>query len=110
GDLIAFLDADDAWIPDKLEQQVQLFQANARTGVVYSRRILIDETGRELPYAQPQLHRGKIVSEMFGANFVCFSSAMVRRRVLDHVGAFDPRIDLAIDYELWLRAARHYEF
>jgi hypothetical protein len=35
---------------------------------------------------------------------------MVRRSVFEHVGAFDPQFDLAIDYDLWLRVARHYEF
>ena len=35
---------------------------------------------------------------------------MVRREVFDHVGGFDPEWDLAIDYDLWLRAARHHAF
>ena len=30
--------------------------------------------------------------------------------VFSHVGGFDPQWDLAIDYDLWLRVARHYEF
>ena len=47
---------------------------------------------------------------MFVQNFVCFSSAVVRRIVFSHVGAFDPQWDLAIDFDLWLRVAKHYEF
>jgi hypothetical protein len=47
---------------------------------------------------------------MFVQNFVCFSSAVVRRAVFSHVGAFDPQWDLAIDYDLWLRVAKHYRF
>ncbi|MFL5341937.1 MAG: hypothetical protein ACJ8F7_17460, partial [Gemmataceae bacterium] len=43
-------------------------------------------------------------------NFVCFSSAVVRRVVLEHVGGFDSKIDLAVDYDLWLRVAGHYRF
>jgi hypothetical protein len=43
-------------------------------------------------------------------NFVCFSSAVVRREVFSHVGAFDPQWDLAIDYDLWLRVAKHHSF
>ena len=43
-------------------------------------------------------------------NFVCFSSAVVRRGVFEHVGQFDPQWDLAIDYDLWLRVAKHYAF
>ena len=47
---------------------------------------------------------------MFAQNFVCFSSAMVRREVFARVGRFDPQWDLAIDYDLWLRVAEHYTF
>ena len=47
---------------------------------------------------------------IFLRNFVCFSSVVMRRQVFDHVGGFDPEWDLSVDYDLWLRAARHYEF
>jgi hypothetical protein len=47
---------------------------------------------------------------LFLNNAVCFSSVMVRRAVFDQVGAFDPEFDLAIDYDLWLRVARHWQF
>jgi glycosyltransferase involved in cell wall biosynthesis len=110
GDVIAFLDADDLWHPEKLGRQLALLESDADVGVVYSRRTLIDESGRDLPYAQPGLHRGDVLSTMFRNNFVCFSSAVVRRQVFEHVGLFDTNIDLAIDYDLWLRVARHYHF
>jgi glycosyltransferase involved in cell wall biosynthesis len=58
----------------------------------------------------PALPRGRVLPHLFVQNFVCFSSAVVRRAALSHVGAFDPQWDLAIDYDLWLRVARHYEF
>jgi hypothetical protein len=47
---------------------------------------------------------------MFVQNHICFSSAIVRRIVFSHVGSFDPQWDLAVDFDLWLRVARHYEF
>jgi hypothetical protein len=34
----------------------------------------------------------------------------VRREVFSHVGRFDPQWDLAIDYDLWLRVAKHHAF
>src|SRR5262245_54352300 len=45
--LVAFLDADDVWLPHKLERQVALFGADPGLGVVYTRRLLIDENGRD---------------------------------------------------------------
>jgi glycosyltransferase involved in cell wall biosynthesis len=108
--LVAFLDADDLWLPRKLEKQVARFRADPTLGVVYSRRLLIDEDGQELEYGQPALHRGGVLEEIFQTNFVCFSSAVVRRAVFDDVGSFDEDLALAIDYDLWLRVAMAYRF
>ena len=108
---VAFLDADDVWLPTKLEKQLALLHQQPDVGVVFCRRSLIDESGRPLPpkvTTPPQ--RGNVLTAMYVQNFVCFSSAMVRRRVFAHVGAFDPFWDLSIDYDLWLRVARHHRF
>lgn len=107
---IAFLDADDRWHTEKLERQLALFEGKPNVGVVYCRRTLIDENDRDLPYEQPALFRGDVLSRIFRSNFVCFSSVVVRRLVFEHVGWFDPSVDLAIDYDLWLRVAAHYHF
>jgi glycosyltransferase involved in cell wall biosynthesis len=108
--LIAFLDADDVWLPVKLERQIPLFEADPDVGVVYSRRLIIDPDGWELEYAQPPLHRGWVLTRIFRNNFVCFSSSVVRREVFDAVGGFDESISLAIDYDLWLRVALGFRF
>jgi glycosyltransferase involved in cell wall biosynthesis len=108
--LVAFLDADDVWLPQKLERQLALFRADPDVGVVYSRRWLIDPHGEYLEYAQPLLHRGWVLEALFRTNFVCFSSAMARRDILQEVGLFDEQLGLAIDYDLWLRMALRCRF
>jgi glycosyltransferase involved in cell wall biosynthesis len=108
--LLAFLDADDVWLPDKLERQLVLLRERPDVAVVYSRRTLIDEAGGPVPYQQPVLHRGNILAQIFRDNFICFSSAVVRRQVFDKVGGFDERLPLAVDYELWLRVAACFSF
>ena len=111
GEFVAFLDADDAWEPTKLERQLAVFTDQPAVGVCFTKRTLMDETGRPVPGNDPpNPPRGRVLEAMFLRNFVCFSSAMVRRQVFDHVGTFDPEWDLSIDYDLWLRVARFHEF
>ncbi len=110
GQFIAYLDADDAWKPTKLEKQLALLRDKPEVGVCFCRRSLIDEQNNLLPSQDRPAPRGRVVRDIFLRNFVCFSSVVVRRQVFDHVGGFDPEWDLSIDYDLWLRAARHTEF
>jgi glycosyltransferase involved in cell wall biosynthesis len=111
GEFVAFLDADDAWEPTKLDKQLAVFRDNPDAGVVFCKRSLMDEKGK-LIHANPQATppRGRVLPRMFVQNFVCFSSAVVRRAVFAHVGRFDPQWDLAIDFDLWLRVSRHHGF
>lgn len=110
GRVITFLDADDVWLPHKLERQLEVLDTDPGLGVCFCRRGLIDEAGERLPVNDPTPPTGRVLDQLFLRNFVCFSSVAVRREVFDHVGGFDPALDLAIDYDLWLRAARHYDF
>src|SRR5262249_19861214 len=108
--LEAFLDADDAWLPTKIERQVALFGADPELGVVYSRRLFSNEQGSELNHEERPLYRGNVLERVFRQSFICFSSSVVRRAVFEDVGLFDESIPLAIDYDLWLRAAIRYRF
>ncbi|MCS6866628.1 MAG: glycosyltransferase [Gemmataceae bacterium] len=111
GQFIAFLDADDAWEPTKLEKQLALLAAQPAVGVVFCGRSLMDEASRPLP-RQPMDDppRGFVLPQLITQNFVCFSSCVVKREVFARVGAFDPQWDLAIDYDFWLRVAQFYAF
>ena len=108
--LVAFLDADDLWLPRKLERQLAFFRADPELGVVYARRVLMDQDGRAVPYVQPTLHRGDVVRPLFLTNFVCQSAAVVRRAVFAEVGLYDERYPPSEDWDLWLRAALRYRF
>jgi glycosyltransferase involved in cell wall biosynthesis len=111
GRYVAFLDADDLWLPTKLEKQIELFERSGpELGVVYCRRRWIDEGGRELDRDERQPHRGDVLARLFHRPFICFSSSMIRRAVLDDVGLFDESIPMAIDYDLWLRIGLKYHF
>lgn len=110
GELIAFLDSDDEWLPGKLSAQVECFRrGSSRLGLVYSGIEEVAAEGRrKLHEAQ---HRGWIYRDLLARNVVtgCGSTAMFRREALDLVGGYDPALPANEDYDLVLRVARFFE-
>ena len=110
---IAFLDSDDRWRPDKLDQQLAFHERHPEFLWSYSNRRMIGPDGSPLPedLFQPwRPHSGPLVEAVLTlqAN-IAAPSVMVRRRALLDVGAFDEHWRFGGDYELWLRLAERYE-
>ena len=110
GDFIAFLDSDDVWHPGKLEMQLTVFEDKPLVGVVYSQRKTIDDEGQMICGYLPKLHAGMLLNKLWVDNFVCLSSSIIRRSVVQKVGLFDDKIRMSQDYDFWLRVARVYPF
>lgn len=106
GEYIAFLDADDVWYPRKLERQIKKFKAVPEAGLVHCRpEKLVDNT--RVPWPSRAIQYDFLFHELVKGNFICNSSVVVRRSVLEEHGLFDtdPRLKGTEDYELWLRLA-----
>lgn len=110
GRYVAFLDADDAWLPQKLASQMPLFIDRPEVGVVYSDYERMDENGHPVPKGPARMCRGHISGALLIDNFVSYSSAVVRREILERYGAFDEAFAMGFDYDLWLRLSAHCEF
>lgn len=109
GELIAYLDADDAWLPGKLAKQVPCFD-DPEVAVSYGRMIYVDGEGEPLPIEPMKAYDGRITAELLVDNFVSFPTIVVRRSVLEEVGGFDESLSMSIDYDLWLRISVDHEF
>ena len=97
GSFIAFLDADDLWLPEKLARQMPLFAARSAVGVVYSDYERMDGEGAPLPKGPTQLHRGRVSGALLIENFVPYSTGVVRRECFERIGGFDETIRMGLD-------------
>jgi glycosyltransferase involved in cell wall biosynthesis len=115
GELLAFIDSDDAWLPDKLELQVPLMQ-RPEVGLVFGDAIHVTVPKHGAPrtgltsfrVATPQ--RGRAVDGFAWSNFVPTCTVLVRRSCLEEVGGFSEARQLSADYLAWFRIALRHEF
>jgi glycosyltransferase involved in cell wall biosynthesis len=106
GELVAFLDADDEWLPGKLAKQAALLAANPRALLVSCGSLLIAPDGRNLgnvyadlvPVTGPDAWR-----RLLACNFITTPSVLTYRETLLEVGGFDPALRVAEDQDMWLK-------
>jgi glycosyltransferase involved in cell wall biosynthesis len=111
GELIAFLDADDKWLPEKLEKQVALFEADEAVGLVFTENYFFNEQGISefIVNKRSRLMHGNIVRNIFLNTYVVTSTVMVRKSVFDHVGMFEEELSVAEDDNMWMRIGTKYD-
>jgi glycosyltransferase involved in cell wall biosynthesis len=109
GQFVGFCDADDTWLPHKLEVQLRAFDSDD-VGLVYTDLYTMDREGTVTGKSNISPVEGWVLQSLFVRNFVPFGTALVRRRALDECGRFDEAYRMGIDWELWLRIARRYRF
>ncbi|MBV9469465.1 MAG: glycosyltransferase family 2 protein [Abitibacteriaceae bacterium] len=112
GDLIAFLDSDDIWLPQKLELQVKRFMAEPDIGAVHCGVMDIDAEGNPLN-RHPDGLEGWLAKEMLlirGPSILCpGSTGLISRAALEVAGEFDVGISAAEDWDFFYRIALRYK-
>jgi len=108
GRYVAFLDADDAWLPGKLDRQLATFESDPDLVFVSCDSELVDETGRMCGKVDPNRRRAvghEGWKTLLKHSCVATPSVVVRRQALLDVGGFDPDLPVGEDQDLWIRLA-----
>ncbi|QEC69084.1 glycosyltransferase [Panacibacter ginsenosidivorans] len=115
GDYFQVFGCDDIMLPDKIERQVALLQANKDAGIVYSDMQLIDKEGHDLPLTYFQKHAykqpfsGDHYESLINRIIPAAPTVLIKKGVLEKTGYYNEKLDYE-DYDYFLRAAKHYSF
>jgi glycosyltransferase involved in cell wall biosynthesis len=113
--LIAFLDSDDLWLPEKLELQIKALESYPQAGVVYCD---VSTFGHQDPAVPPTFFerlkwpppRGKVLDKMAECCFPQTSTLLIKREAFNQVGLFDENLPNCQDYDILFRIAAKFDF
>jgi len=110
GEFVAFLDADDWWLPDFLHAQLEYLRRHRKCDLVYANALIFGETpltGKT--YMQTAPSKGDVTFESLitARCNVITSGVVARRQLIMDVGMFDEELLRAHDFDLWLRMIKH---
>ncbi len=112
GSHIAFLDTDDEWLPEKLNEQIKIFKNESnKLGAVYCGVKYIDGKGNSINKEWVPNKKGNIYEDLLFKNCVggC-SNVVVKKECFDRVGVFDENFPVCQDLDMWIRIAKEYKF
>jgi glycosyltransferase involved in cell wall biosynthesis len=112
GAIIAFLDDDDEWLPQKLTRQMAVLRRSPlQTGAVYTGLLRVDHrTGKILGEWIPT-KRGDLFDELCFENCVgTASTVLLRKECFNTLGLFDEDICFGEEYDMWIRVSKRFLF
>lgn len=105
---VAFLDADDWWMPAKIEKQVEIVEKNPQVDFIYTgiRMVQLDGRADDRVTTDPD----RVWPGLRHTNPITPSTVMARRDLLLAAGGFDESLRMCEDWELWARLGENVRY
>ena len=111
-EFLALLDADDVWLPWRLEESLKSFEGRPQAGLSYGMIQYIDREGKTTPWEDQRQKDGEgwIAKHIYTrrVNLPC-PTITFRRKCVEEIGPFDETMQVTEDRDMWLRIAQEYE-
>lgn len=106
GDIFAFLNADDIYLPGAISAAVRQFRRTPDVGVVYGEAWYTSQSGEVIRRYPTQPYN----KALFQAQcYICQPASFLRRDVWAAVGGLNANLHYALDYDLWIRISQRYD-
>ncbi len=103
GEIVAWLNSDDYYLPGAVSRAVQTFQQHPEAGLVYGNVLSVDGQGKVFNL---QTFRPYTLEDLMAFQIISQPAVFMRRSILEQAGLLDLSYHLLLDHQLWLRLAR----
>lgn len=105
GEIVAWLNSDDVYLPGAIREAVELLVAHPDLGMVYGDGLMVDSERRLL---DRHTYRTLDLVDLLSFEVLLQPATFMRRRALEEVGFLNDSYHLILDHELWVRLAARY--
>ena len=103
GEIVAWLNSDDVYLPGAVAEAVRAFQAYPEAGLVFGNVLALDEAGRTLNLLR---YGDWNLADLMAFRIIGQPAVFLRRSVLEQAGSLDTSYHYLLDHQLWLRMAQ----
>jgi glycosyltransferase involved in cell wall biosynthesis len=103
GEIVAWLNSDDVYLPGAVAEAVRAFQAYPEAGLVFGNVLAIDEAGRTLNLLR---YGDWNLTDLMAFRIIGQPAVFLRRSALEQAGSLDTSYHYLLDHQLWLRMAQ----
>lgn len=104
GDIVAYLNSDDIYLPGTISHVVKMFNNNPEVEFIYGDFHAIDADSNIIDKIKTIPFDSNIL--LYDANFISQPASFYRKSLIDKIGLFDDKLHYLMDYEFFLRAAK----
>jgi glycosyltransferase involved in cell wall biosynthesis len=110
GNYVAFLDSDDEWLPDMLQEQINQFQADKDVSCSYTWPGTYNSRGELVPGRKYSI-KGYMYMEALTQGYICNpTTLMAKKECFDKLGGFKTEFVTCQDDDICLRLAKEFKF
>lgn len=107
GEIIAWLNSDDLYLPGAISRAVEAFESNPAAGVIYGNAVSADADGRFLNELRFEKWD---TMDLLAFKIICQPAVFMKRAQVEEVGYLDDSYDFFLDHQLWIRLSRITDF